>query len=93
MNRTLTGLLLLTLLIGCGEDSLTAEQELLLSTTSGEEEPAGFGAKSTEAYGTPSEVDQPALFRDCDAQGFFTKLFDGYDADSSGEPLCGDADD
>jgi hypothetical protein len=85
MNRTPTRLLALTLLIGCGDASLTGEQELLLSTTSGEEEPAAFGARSTEAYGTPSEVDQPGLFRDCDAHGFFKKLFDGYDADSSGE--------
>lgn len=85
MNRTLTSLLALTLFIGCGEAALTGEQELLLSTTSGEEEPAAFGDKSTEAYGTPSLIDQPEMFRECNSQGFFKALFDGYDADRSGE--------
>ncbi len=84
MKRQAAHLIALCLLIGCGQDSLSGEEELLLSTTSGEEEPAAFGAKSTDAYGTPGEVDQPPLFRECDAPGFFDRLFARYDKDTSG---------
>ena len=78
---------MLALLAGCGSvasSTLTAADELLLSSINGPEETlaarAAFGAVSTE-----SDPDAPPLFHECNPDGFNAELFEQYDADHSGE--------
>lgn len=77
---------MLALLAGCGSvasSTLTAADELLLSSINGPEETlaarAAFGAVSTE-----SDPDAPPLFHECNPDGFNAELFEQYDADHSG---------
>ena len=74
------------LLAACAgaNDSLTAEQELLVSATSGAEEAFASTAVSGEMP-TSDGRDQPPLMRECDAEGSFVGLFEEYDADGDGE--------
>ena len=77
----------LALLAGCSSfslSSLSADEELILSSINGPEETlsarAALGAVSTEA-----DPDAPPLARECDADGFHAELLDSYDADQSGQ--------
>ena len=74
------------LLAGCSSlssSTLSADEELLLSSINGPEETlasrAAFGAVSTE-----EDPDAPPLFHECDPDGFHAELFEDYDADESG---------
>lgn len=74
--------LLLSACSGVG-DSLSADEELLLSATGGAEE----GLVSRAAYGAlgaESDPDQPPLLRECDADGTYHDIFASYDADGDG---------
>jgi hypothetical protein len=99
MTRLTHGILALAFLSSCGErtrpgmSELSGEAELLLSTTSGEEESMVLNEPSTESYGTPPEVDQPSLFRECDSPAFFERLFAAYDANDSHHLEAGEEDD
>ncbi len=87
-----TQIVAMALLCGCAtqekgdrgdEPELSGEAELLLSTTSGEEEAMALNEQSVESYGAPLEIDQPLLFRDCDAPDHFTQLFADYDSNDN----------
>ena len=74
------------LLAGCSSlssSTLSADDELILSSINGPEETlasrAAFGAVSTE-----EDPDAPPLFHECDPDGFHAELFEDYDADTSG---------
>ena len=93
--RSLASLLTLLALSACaGDDSastLSAEDELLLTALSGEEEALSRspeGAEGDSAYADPMSDeaggDRPPLMRECDAEGTYTGLFSAYDGDASG---------
>lgn len=78
-------LFILVALSACSSfsDTLTAEQEMLLSTTSGAEE--ALASRAALGALTPTEdPDQPPLFRECDAEWTFTGIREGYDRDQDG---------
>ncbi len=72
-----------------GVDALSAENELLLTALSGEEESLSRSDDGDSAYGDPmgddAGGDRPPLMRECDAEGTYTGLFSDYDADASGD--------
>ena len=70
------------LLLACTHDStLTAEEELLITALSGEEEV--FTDHDISARGMQPSTDMPELFRTCDAQASFEHIFAQYDRDAS----------
>ena len=74
----------LAFLVGCTmESTLTGEEEILISALSGEEEV--FSDHDIAARGMQPSEDMPKMFRECDAQGSFEKIFDRYDEDKSSE--------
>ena len=74
-------LLLLPLFACSTASSLSAEDELTLSATTGGEEAVSGGTMSPMAIPTS---ERPDPFRACDAEGGFEALFDRYDADGDG---------
>lgn len=76
--------LLLLPLFACGTaaSSLSAEDELTLSATTGGEEAVSGGTMSPSAIPTS---ERPDPFRTCDAEGGFEELFARYDADADGQ--------
>ena len=72
------------LLLACtNESTLTAEEEILISAISGEEEV--FTDHDIAARGMQPSSDMPQLFRTCDAQASFEEIFAQYDRDASDE--------
>lgn len=64
--------------------TLSADDEILLSTTSGAEE--ALASRATLGAMTPSEdPDQPPLFRECSAEWTFIGIEERYDRDQSGD--------
>jgi hypothetical protein len=97
LSRTIL-LAALSITTACGSDILlTAQDELLLSAISGEEDylggaetvsggseaPAQGGAEADRAEGDRQGT--PPMFRECDAAGTYTGLFSAYDEDADGE--------
>lgn len=97
LTRTIL-LAALSTTVACGSDTLlTAQDELLISAISGEEDylssarsseggsasaPAGMD-EAERAEG--DRMDPPPMFRECDAAGTYTGLFSAYDEDADGE--------
>jgi hypothetical protein len=96
MRKSRTALLLATFsvsAVACSQADTSAEDELLLSAISGEEdylsgaqtisEDAGdVGAPGgEEARAEGDRQGPPPMFRECDAQGTYTGLFSAYDED------------
>jgi Ca2+-binding EF-hand superfamily protein len=63
------------------DNTLTGEEEILLTALSGQEEV--FSEHDISALGMQSSKDMPTLFRECDAQGSFESLFAHYDENTS----------
>lgn len=74
----------ISLLVGCTmETSLTGEEEILITALSGEEEV--FSNHDIAARGMHPSEDMPLMFRECNAEDTFERLFAEYDKDSSSE--------
>ncbi len=75
--------------LGCGlQTDLSAVDELLVSSLSGEEDSVSgeSGARMSETGGEGEDrTAPPPMFRECDAQGTFVGFVDAYDEDRSGE--------
>ena len=79
--------------VACSQSDISAEDELLLSAISGEEDYlSGAQTISADASDLGSVEDEasraegdrrgpPPMFRECDAQGTYTGLFSAYDED------------
>lgn len=94
------GLLIALVLNGCqgigsNSSSLSAEDEILLSTTNGEEET--LAERSTlGGMGDEGDPNRPPIGRECGADGTYTGILDSYDADGDGSlspEECGSVDD
>lgn len=73
-------------LAGCGTSglsSLTAAEQLLLSTTSGAEEKQVSSGSSSTPDDIPADQ-RPDAFRSCDAASTYSDLFGRFDANSDG---------
>ena len=74
----------ISFLFGCTIDnSLTGEEEILLTALSGQEEV--FSNHDIAARGMQNISEMPILFRQCDAQASFEDLFSQYDSNSNQE--------
>ena len=97
MSRTIL-LAALSTTAACGSDTLlTAQDELLVSAISGQEDYlggaetiSGGGGDSTDGVSEEERAEgdrrgPPPMFRECDAAGTYTGLFSAYDEDADGE--------
>jgi hypothetical protein len=97
LTRTIL-LAALSTTVACGSDTLlTAQDELLLSAISGEEDYLSSAREASGEQGeAPADMGEeeraegdrqgpPPMFRECDALGTYTGLFSAYDENEDGE--------